>query len=154
MLLSELLQEDVVKIGMQATTKWEAIEELVDVLIAAHEIRMGDREDVISAVVARERSASTGLKYGLAVPHGACSCVREIVGVLGTSAAGVPFESVDDSLARLIVLLVIPKDSYQQHVRTLAGVARLATQAELRERLLSATDPQEIIAAVDEMEQR
>ena len=154
MLLSELLQEDVVKIGLQATTKWEAIEELVDVLIAAHEIRMGDRDEVIAAVVARERSASTGLKYGLAVPHGAASCVREIVGVLGTSVAGVPFESVDDSLARLIVLLVIPKDSYQQHVRTLAGVARLATQADLRERLLAATEPREIISAVDEMERR
>ncbi len=153
-LLSELLQEDVVKIGLQATNKWEAIEELVDVLVAAHEIRLGDREAVIGAVVTRERSASTGLKYGLAVPHGAVSCVRDIVGVLGTSAAGIPFESVDDSLARLIVLLVIPKDTYQRHVRTLAGVARLATQAELRDRVLAASDPSEVIAAVDELEQR
>ncbi len=53
-----------------------------------------------------------------------------------------------------MVLLVIPKDSYQQHVRTLAGVARLATQADLRERLLAATDAREIISAVDEMERR
>ncbi len=98
MLLSELLQEDVVKIGLQATTKWEAIEELVDVLVAAHEIRLGDRDEVIEAVVARERSASTGLKYGLAVPHGSLSTAcRRSWRVLGTSAAGIPFESIDDS---------------------------------------------------------
>jgi mannitol/fructose-specific phosphotransferase system IIA component (Ntr-type) len=153
-LLSELLQEDVVKIGLQATNKREAIEELVDVLVAAHEIRLGDRAQVIDAVLTRERSASTGLKYGLAVPHGAVECVQEIVAVLGTSRAGIPFESVDNEPARLLVLLVIPKNTYPRHVRTLAGVARLATDVELRTRLLEAVDPAQIIAAIDELERR
>ena len=152
MQLSELIQEDVIKVGLEARDKWEAIQELVDVLVAAHEIRQADRAAVIESVYARERSFSTGLKYGLAVPHGAVDCVKDIIAALGTSAAGIPFESVDDAPARLVILLVIPKGSFQQHVRTLAGVSRLATRPELRERVLAATSPDEVIAAIHELE--
>ena len=71
MLLSEMIQPDVIKVGLEATNKWEAIEELTDLLIAAHELRMTDRTEVLEAINTRERSLSTGLEHGLAVPHGA-----------------------------------------------------------------------------------
>jgi mannitol/fructose-specific phosphotransferase system IIA component (Ntr-type) len=152
LLLSELIQEDLIKVGLTAADKWEAIQELVDILIGAHEIRLNDRQAVIDAVVVRERSSSTGLKYGLAVPHGTVDCVTDIIVALGTSSAGIPFESIDESPARLIILMVIPKGSLKQHVRTLAGVSTLATRPELRERVLAATSPQEILAAIHELE--
>ncbi len=152
MLLSELIQEDVIKVGLEATDKWEAIEELVDILVAANEIRMNDRAAVIEAVFAREKSLSTGLKYGLAVPHGASDCVKETIAAMGTSSGGIPFESVDDHPARLVVLLVIPRGSFQHHVRTLAGVSRLATNPELRERLLTAGSAREIAEILHSLE--
>jgi len=154
MLLSELIQEDLIKVGLKAKDKWDAIRELVDVLVAAHEIRLNDRTTVIDAVETRERSLSTGLKYGLAVPHGIVDCVTDIIVALGTSAEGIPFESVDESPARLIILLVIPKGSLQQHVRTLAGVSAFGTRPELRERALAATSAQEIMDAIHELEAR
>jgi mannitol/fructose-specific phosphotransferase system IIA component (Ntr-type) len=151
-LLSELIQEDVIRVGLEARDKWEAIEELVDMLIAAHEIRIADRAEVIDAVLAREHSLSTGLKYGLAVPHGAVECVTDVVAAMATSSAGIPFESVDDSPARLVVLLVIPRGSFQQHVRTLAGVSRLATLPVIRDRILAAHTPAEVVAVLHSLE--
>lgn len=152
MLLSELIQEDVIKVGLEARDKWEAIQELVDVLVAAHEIRLNDRAAVIEAVETRERSFSTGLQYGLAVPHGAVESVKDIIAAMGTSARGIPFESVDGAPARIIILLVIPKGSFQQNVRTLAGVSNLATRPDLRERLLAASSAADIVAAIAELE--
>jgi mannitol/fructose-specific phosphotransferase system IIA component (Ntr-type) len=152
LLLSELIQEDVIKVGLEAKDKWEAIEELVDLLVAAHEIRIADRASVIEAAFTRERSMSTGLKYGLAVPHGSVDCVKEIIAALGTSERGIPFESVDDSPARLVILLVIPKGTFQQHVRTLSGVSRLATREDLRQRVVSAPSAEQIVAAIRELE--
>jgi mannitol/fructose-specific phosphotransferase system IIA component (Ntr-type) len=151
-LLSELIQEDVIKVGLSARDKWEAIDELVDVLVAAHELRLADRMTVIEAVRIRENSFSTGLKYGLAVPHGSVDCVGEILAALGTSAAGIPFESADGQPARLVVLLVIPKGTFQQHVRTLAGVSRLATRPEMREKVLAAATPAELAHAIRDFE--
>jgi mannitol/fructose-specific phosphotransferase system IIA component (Ntr-type) len=150
--LSELIQEEVIKVGLSAADKWEAIDELVDVLVAAHEVRMADRTQVIEAVRTREHSFSTGLKYGLAVPHGTVDCVSEIVAALGTSSQGVPFESADGLPARLVILLVLPRNKFQHHVRTLAGVSRLATRPDLRERVLAASTVAEVAAALHEVE--
>ena len=152
MQLSELIQEEAIKVGLTARDKWEAIEELVDTLVAAHEIRLADRPEVVEAVRSRERSFSTGLKYGLAVPHGTVECVREIVAALGTSAAGIPFESADGLPVRLVILLVLPKGKLEHHVRTLAGVSRLATRAELRERVLAASSAEELAAVIRQLE--
>jgi mannitol/fructose-specific phosphotransferase system IIA component (Ntr-type) len=152
--LSELIQEEVIKVGLTARDKWEAIEELVDVLVAAHEVRLADRMVVVEAVRIREHSYSTGLKYGLAVPHGSVDCVQEIVAALGTSARGIPFESADGQPARLVILLVIPKGTFQHHVGTLAGVSRLATRPELREGVLAAPTARDLAAVIRDLEIR
>ena len=125
MLLSELIQEDLVKMNLEARNKWDAIEELVDLLVGAHELRLANRAEVLDTVFAREKSLSTGLEHGLAVPHGAVECVGDILAAVGLSAGGIPFDSLDGAPARLVVLLVIPRGAAQRHVRTLAGIARL-----------------------------
>jgi mannitol/fructose-specific phosphotransferase system IIA component (Ntr-type) len=152
--LSELLQEDLVKTSLEAATKWEAIEELVDLLISAHELRLSDRAAVLDAVFTRERSMSTGLTRGLAVPHGAVDCVREIVASLGISRSGIPFDSADGKPAGILILLIIPRDSFQRHVGTLAGIARLARNQELRERICGAQTAAEVMRVIYEDEPR
>jgi len=146
-----MVQEDLVKIGLEATNKWEAIEELIDLLISQHELRLNDRSEVIDALFTREKSLSTGLEHGLAVPHGSVDCVSEIVATMGVSS-GIPFDSVDGKPAQLVVLLVIPKGKFQRHVRTLAGIARLARNQALRERIYGAKSPTEVVEAIYEFE--
>ena len=152
MLLSELIQPDLIKLRLEATDKWEAIEELVDHLITNHELRLNDRAEVLEAVEARERSLSTGLEHGLAVPHGAVDCVSETITCIGISEAGIPFESMDGKPTRLVVLLVIPKGAFSQHVRTLAGIARLANNQEFRERILAAADVDDVMGVIYDLE--
>jgi PTS system fructose-specific IIA component len=152
LLLSELIQEDLIKVGLEAADKWEAIEILVDTLITAHELRLTDRGEVLQAVMARERSLSTGLERGLAVPHGAVECVSDIIACLGVSKNGIPFNSLDSQPAHLVALLVIPKGSFQRHVRTLAGIARLASNPELRRRIIEAVGPKQVMEAIYELE--
>lgn len=145
MRLTEILREDIIKIGLDATTKWEAIQELVDLLISAHELRLMDRNEVIEGVFAREQSLSTGLEHGIAVPHAVANCVEDVIAALGISRAGIPFESHDGQPAKLIILLLIPQGAFQRHVRTLAGIARLGTNPELRDNLIDAKSPSEVM---------
>jgi mannitol/fructose-specific phosphotransferase system IIA component (Ntr-type) len=146
MQLNEFLREDLVNVALDAKDKWEAIEQLVDMLIASHEIRLTDRAEVLEAVFARERSLSTGLEYGVAVPHAAVSCVDEIIGAMAISKTGILFDSVDGQPAQLIILLLIPRDSFQRHVRTLAAIARLGSHHRLRDALLDAQSAGDVIA--------
>ena len=153
MRLAELIQEDLVKVGLEGINKWETIEERVDVLISSHELRLADRSEVLEAVFARERSLSTGMEHGLAVPHGAVDCVDDIIAALGLSKHGILFESLDGKPARLVVLLIIPKGSFQRHVRTLASIARLANNQEFRERICEAPTAADVMDVIYELEQ-
>jgi len=150
--LSELIQEDLIKLKLEATTKWEAIEELVDLLISAHELRLSDRAEVLEALTTREKSMSTGLAHGLAVPHGSVDCVRDVVAAMGIAPDGIPFECADGKPARLVILLVIPRQSFQQHVGTLAGIARLSRNEELREKIFNATNAASVLETLYELE--
>ena len=154
MLLSELIQEDLIKLRLEATNKWDAIEELVDLLISAHELRLTNRVEVVDSLFARERSLSTGLEHGLAVPHGAVDCAGDILAAVGLSQKGIPFDSLDGQPARLIVLLVIPRGAAQRHVKTLAGIARLASSPEMRAKILGAETATDILEAIYLLEER
>lgn len=145
MRLTEILREDIIKVNLDATTKWEAIQELVDLLISAHELRLTDRNEIIEGVFARERSLSTGLEHGIAVPHAVANSVEDVIAALGTSQSGIPFESHDGQPAKLVILLLIPQGAFQRHVRTLAGIARLGTNPELRQQLFDAKTPAEVM---------
>lgn len=82
MQLTELIREDLITVDLEATNKWEAIDEMIDLLISVHELRLGDRDEAIEAVAARERSLTTGLEHGLAVPHGVVGCVDDVLAVI------------------------------------------------------------------------
>ena len=151
-MFSQLLHKDLIKVDMNATDKWEAVEELIDLLIARRGLRPGDRGEVLHAVFERERSLSTGMEHGLAVPHAAVDCVDSIVAAVGISRRGIPFDSLDGSDARFLVLLVIPRRSFQMHMRALTAIARLAGDRDVREGILNAEtadDALQVISAYD-----
>jgi mannitol/fructose-specific phosphotransferase system IIA component (Ntr-type) len=148
--LTELIREDLVTVDLEATGKWEAIEELIDLLISAHELRLSDRDEAVEAVVAREKSMTTGMEHGLAIPHAAVNCVDDVLAALGISKKGIPFESIDGKPARLVILILIPHGAFQRHVRTLAGIARLGSTPDLRERIFRAESAAEVMQVLRE----
>jgi len=138
MRLLDIVQGKLVIPQMRARNKWDAIEELVDKLVEEHEIRIFDRREVLEAVVARERSRSTGLEQQVAMPHGRSRAVEDLLGVLGIAPDGIPFESTDGADAQVVCLLVIPELQHRDHIKTISDLARLLTEPSFREQLVAA----------------
>ncbi|MBM3288950.1 MAG: PTS sugar transporter subunit IIA, partial [Candidatus Hydrogenedentes bacterium] len=113
MRLGDLLHEKTIKLDLASSTKHGAIEELIDALIDAHEIPLSMRAHALEIVTEREKEASTGLEYGVAAPHGLSDRIDDIIVALGVCKAGIPFESLDGISARIIVLILFPRRSFQ-----------------------------------------
>jgi len=154
MRLQEFLRPELIKLDVEARDKQETIEELIDLLITEHEIRIRERGAVLKAVLEREESMSTGIEHGVAIPHGATEVVDDLVGALAISQGGVSFESCDGEPATLILLLVIPKTTFQQHVKTLAGVAKLMSDPELRQAILESKTPEKAMETIETYENK
>jgi mannitol/fructose-specific phosphotransferase system IIA component (Ntr-type) len=130
---------------MQATERYAAIAELVALLVERGQIRAEDSETVLTALRAREETMSTGIGFGIAIPHASSDRVGKVVAAFGRSTQGIEFEALDNAPVRFVVLFVVPKDQFQTHLRTLAAIAKFLNDRAVRERLGAATSAEEIL---------
>jgi mannitol/fructose-specific phosphotransferase system IIA component (Ntr-type) len=146
MTLGNLLSVDQILPEMQATERWSAIVELVDLLVARGKVREPDRDVVLAALRQREETMSTGIGFGIAIPHASSDRVDQVVAAFGRSSTGIEFDSLDNAPVKFIVLFVVPKDQFQTHLRTLAAIAKFLNDRNVRERLGTAGSAEEILA--------
>jgi len=140
MRLTELFVPEDLIVRFAPADKWDALGLLVEHMAANGRIPAEASGEIRDAVLARERSMSTGMENGIAIPHAAVEGLENLAVALGIVASeqGLSFESNDGQPARLIVLLVIPKSQKLMHIRTLAEVARVLGKREVREQLYAA----------------
>ena len=152
MLLGEILHQGVVKTSLESTEKYAAIAELVDLLVEAGDLDASLRDHIRESVEARERSMGTGMEMGVALPHGSSDRLHTMIGALGIARGGIDFNCLDGLPARFILLLVLPRDEFQIHVRTLAGISHLLNETSFRDALINAKDVDEILDRIQKEE--
>ena len=150
MLLGEILPKDQIIPEMKATTRWEAIEELIDNLVSCNKIRPQDRESIASVVKKRETSMSTGIGFGVGIPHASTDLIYDVVGAFGRSKSGVNFDALDNKPVNLVMLFLVPQGQFQKHLHTLANIAKLLHNNEFRQSLEQATDAEEMERIIKE----
>ena len=149
MRLQELIPPEHIVLGLQAVDKWEAIEGLTARLVATGAVVDTQAQSFREAVVARERSMSTGMERGIAIPHAAVDGLERVVAALAVvSGEGVNFDSIDARPVWLIVLLLIPRPQKLLHIRTLADLARQLGNEDVRRTLRAASQPHEVWQAL------
>ncbi len=144
MRLSTALTRDTIVLGLTGATKDAIIEELVDVLCATGKV--ADRVRALESVFERERSMSTGMKNGIALPHGKTDAVTGLVACVGVSKQPVPFDCLDGEPARVFVMTLSPPDRNGPHLRFLAEISILFKSDERRAALLTAKTPDDVLA--------
>lgn len=151
MTITSLLTSDLVNVSLKAGNKFQAIEELIDVL--ADNKMLKDRSLALDDVIEREQYLSTGLEHGLAVPHGKSKAVTHLVMAMGICKDGVDFDSLDGNPTKIIFLLVSPKNTSGPHIKALAKITRQLRDSETREKLLQAKSSEVIISIFKTIEE-
>jgi mannitol/fructose-specific phosphotransferase system IIA component (Ntr-type) len=148
--LGDILSKEQILPDLRATTRWEAIDELIENLVATGKIKAEHRESVAAVVRKRETSMSTGIGFGIGIPHASTDLINEVVGALGRSRAGVNFDSLDNQPVHLVMLFLVPQGQFQKHLHTLANIAKLLHRAEFRQALENAPDAQAMLRVIRE----
>jgi fructose-specific phosphotransferase system IIA component len=123
MVLTQILQPTCIKVPLESRDKSSAIAELIDLLTDNRLVQ--DRDVALDAVLTREKTRSTGIGSGIAIPHGKCSAVRELVMAMGITPDSIDFDSVDGKPVSIVILLVSPLDQTGPHIQALARISRL-----------------------------
>lgn len=150
MRLTEILKPQNIKVPLAATTKAEAIGEMVQLLADNGELT--DPKKVLDSVLEREATRTTGIGNGLAIPHGKCTGTDHLVMAIGRPGTPVDFQAIDGRPVNLIWLLASPPDKTGPHIHALARISRLMTIDKFRHALAEAKTSQEIFDAIVKQE--
>jgi mannitol/fructose-specific phosphotransferase system IIA component (Ntr-type) len=146
--LGDILGPDNVLPQMQAGDRWQAIDELIANLVTTGKIKPEHREAVTAVVKKRENSMSTGIGFGIGIPHASTDLITEVVGALGRSKLGIDFDALDNQPVKIVMLFLVPQGQFQKHLHTLANIAKMLHKADFRSALEQAPDAAAMLKAI------
>lgn len=146
MSLASLLSAEQIIPEMKATERWAAIVELIDLLVSLGKMKADCRDSILASLKQREETMSTGIGFGIAIPHCSSDRIDDVVAAFGRSSAGIDFDALDNAPVKFVVLFVVPKNQFQTHLRTLASIAKFLNDRSVRESLASAKSAEEILS--------
>ncbi len=150
MKISEILRREFIQLDIEAATKDDAIYQLAQ--LAKGHPNLGDFPSFCRALYERESSGSTAIGHGVAIPHARTDQAKDIFLVMGRLRVGVKFEPHAEESVRLLFLIGIPKQMVAEYLRLVGILARQMKLDALRERLLAAAAPDDVIQAFVEVE--
>ncbi|MBU6400319.1 MAG: PTS sugar transporter subunit IIA [Verrucomicrobia bacterium] len=148
--LGDFLSQEQIIADLRATNRWEAIDELVTHLVACGKIKADHRDAIVAVVKKRETSMSTGIGFGIGIPHASTDLVEDVTGALGRSRQGVNFDALDNQPVSLVLLFLVPQGQFQRHLHTLANIAKLFHNREFRQGLEEAPDASAILRIIND----
>jgi PTS system nitrogen regulatory IIA component len=146
--LKTVLTAETINLHLKGSTKDEIINELLDMLVAAGKIP--NRDAAFYAVMEREQKMSTGMKHGIAIPHGKTDTIQDLVACVGIAEKPVEFDSLDHEPCRIFIMTLSPLEKTGPHLQFLAEISLLFKSAEKRQEILSAQTPEAIIKILAE----
>src|SRR5690242_9105393 len=146
MSLANLLSAEQIIPEMKATERWSAIVELIDLLVSLGKVKPADRDSILAALRQREETMSTGIGFGIAIPHCSSDRIENVVAAFGRSTNGIEFDALDNAPVKFVVLFIVPKNQFQTHLRTLASIAKFLNDRGTRDKLGSAKSKDEILS--------
>jgi len=146
--LGDILGSSNILPEMQAADRWQAIDELIATLVASGKIQPQHREAIATVVKKRENSMSTGIGFGIGIPHASTDLIPEVIAALGRSKTGINFDALDNQPVNLVMLFLVPQGQFQKHLHTLASIAKILHKAEFRQALDQAPDAEAMLRVI------
>jgi len=146
--LGDILSKEQIVPDLQATDRWQAIDELIGNLVSTGKIKPEHREAITAVVRKRETSMSTGIGFGIGIPHASTDLIYEVVGALGRSKPGVDFNALDNQPVHLVMLFLVPQGQFQKHLHTLANIAKMLHKSDFRQALEQAPDADSMLQTI------
>lgn len=124
--VKDVVPHDVVVQPLKATTRKEAVTELLNALAILGVVPLNKEREIRDSILDREEVASTGIGNGIAIPHAKSKFADRMGLAIGLSDDGVDFQAHDGMDAYLVALWVCPPAATQQHLALMRGIASIA----------------------------
>lgn len=153
MKLSEIIIKDASIANLVAKDRDGVIKEMVMKLVEVGSIKKVDANDIVKAIIKREKQGSTGFGKGVAVPHVKHKSSKKLLACIGRSSEGVDFAALDRAPVYIVVLLLSPPDNPEEHLQAMETIFKHLQRDTFRKFLRQSETVEQINDLVDEADQ-
>ena len=108
-------------------------------------------EEIWQILEEREKSMSTGVGLGIAIPHCSSKFMEDSLVYMAVLEDGIEFDAIDDKKVHIVVLVLFPKEKFDKHIHLLSSIAKLLNGEEVRKKILAAKQSSEISDLIQEL---
>ena len=152
MKIQDLLQKNAILTDINGTDKSEVLTQMATFLATFYGLPGGD--DIARRIIEREADMSTGIGYGIAIPHARISGIEHLYLVAGRSVSGIEFNAIDELPVHLLFMMVSPQNTSAEHTQILSKLSRIMSYEEVRTRLLAVEDAEQFLDVIIQSENR
>ncbi len=143
MKVQDLLQRNAILIELNDTDKSKVLSSMAHFLATLHGLPEGDV--IAQKILERESDMSTGIGYGIAIPHARLTGIDRLYMVAARSKTGIEFDAIDEQPVHLIFMMISPTSTSTEHTQILSSLSRIMSYEDVREKLLEAEDPEQFL---------
>jgi PTS system nitrogen regulatory IIA component len=153
MKLSDIIVTDAIIPELKATTRDEAIDELVAAMVESGALAKGKSATVIEAIKAREAQATTGIGKGISLPHAKLKGMKKPTATIGRSVEGIDFSSLDGKPVYSVILLISSPDSPDEHLQAMEAIFKHVQRDIFRKFLRQSETKEAVIDLIHEADE-
>ncbi len=128
---------------VESTNKFKAIEELA--LVFNDTGVCTDIDSLIKALKEREEIMSTGIGFGIAIPHAKIGAIQEMAFAIGISRAGIDFDSMDGEPVHLVILVAAGEKQHKEYLRLLSNIMAIIKKENVKENIINSPSSEEVL---------
>lgn len=150
--ISGIMSKNIIFLGLSASSREEAVRIMVDGMAKGGYV--ADKEKYLAAVREREGKGTTGIGFGVAIPHGKSDGVKTPCVAYARLAAPVDWNSFDGEPVTSVFLIGVPeKNAGNDHLKILIAISKRLMHEDFRQKLEQAETPEEILEVIKSIDE-
>lgn len=143
MKVQDLLQKSAILVDIKSADKSEVLTEMAGFMASLYGLQSG--EQIAHKILEREVDMSTGIGYGIAIPHARMNNIDRLYMVAGRSVEGIEFNAIDEQPVHLLFMMISPTNTSTEHTQILSSLSRIMSYEDVREKLLASDTPESFV---------
>ncbi len=146
MRIQDILSKNAIIMNLDASNKIELLTQMAKYLSSLYDLK--DQDRVVQKILDREAEMSTGIGFGIAIPHGRIEGIDRVYIIAARSVKGIEFDAIDEQPVHLIFMMLTPVNTSNPYTQILSSLSRIMSYEEIRQSLIKTDDPETFIGII------
>jgi fructose-specific phosphotransferase system IIA component len=144
--VQDILQKNAIILNLEAVTKTELLTQMAQYLASLYDLK--DKPLITQKILDREAEMSTGIGFGIAIPHARIEGIDRVFMIAARLSKGIEFNAIDEQPVHLIFMMLSPANTTNPYTQILSALSRIMSYEEIRQSLIQTESAESFLGVI------